>query len=446
EAEEMRAFWQAAHQKVLLDESWLSALLSQHHRPLERMVPPSIEVTGDATPALAAPASGPRVDWGEALDVPSFYGRQGELATVAQWVVQEGCRAVSVLGLGGIGKSALVTSAMRRMAIHFQVVIFRSLRDAPACETLVEECLKALAPQSLPLAPADLEHRLGLLLQHLRAQRVLLVLDNLESLLSEGEVRGHLRPGYEGYGRLLRQVAQTAHRSCLLLTSREKPAELRALEGRNSPVRSLRLLGLEASACEQLLAEHELVGSPQERALLVQRYEGNPLALSIVAETISDLFGGAIGPFLAQDILVFGSISDLLDEQFGRLSALEQTILYWLAIAREPLTLEELRSLLMARLAPMQVLEAVDGLRRRSLIERGHRLGSFTLQSVVLEYVSAHLVAQASEEIVQGRLALLIQYGLCQAQARDYVRQTQERLLVAPLLTRLESASRGASD
>src|SRR5207302_4597849 len=182
--------------------------------------------------------------------------------------------------------------------------------------------------------------------------------------------------------------------------------------------------------------EHELVGSPQERALLVQRYEGNPLALTIVAETISDLFGGAIGPFLAQDTLVFGSISDLLDEQFGRLSALEQTLLYWLAIAREPLTLQELHTLLVVRLAPVQVLEAVDGLRRRSLIERGQRLGSFTLQAVVLEYVSAHLVAQASEEIEQGRLSHLIQYRLCEAQ--DYVRQTQERLLVAPLLARLQ--------
>ncbi|PYM73251.1 MAG: hypothetical protein DME10_10605 [Candidatus Rokuibacteriota bacterium] len=33
EAEEIRAFWKAAHQKVLLDESWLSALLSQHLAP-----------------------------------------------------------------------------------------------------------------------------------------------------------------------------------------------------------------------------------------------------------------------------------------------------------------------------------------------------------------------------------------------------------------------------
>ena len=176
------------------------------------------------------------------------------------------------------------------------------------------------------------------------------------------------------------------------------------------------------------------------------KYEGNPLALRIVAETITDLFGGAIGQFLTQDTLVFGSITALLDEQFGRLSALEQTILYWLAIAREPVTLEELRTLLVARLSPVQVLEAVDGLRRRSLIERGQRLGSFTLHSVVLEYVTAHLVAQASEEIEQGRLSLLIQYGLCEAQAKEYVRQTQERLLVTPLLARLQSSYLGPTD
>src|SRR5438270_10856315 len=256
---EIRAFWKAAHQKVRLDESWLSALLSQPPSP---PAPRPVEELRSPVPVFAPPAGGPRVDWGEALDVPSFYGREGELVTLAQWVVQERCRVVSVLGMGGMGKSALVTSVMRRLAVHFQVVIFRSLRDAPACETLVEECLKVLAPQPLKLAPADLEHRLSLLLQHLREQRVLLVLDNLESLLLEGEVLGHLRPGYEGYARLLRRVAETAHQSCLLLTSREKPTELRALEGSRSPTRSLRLLGLDAVAGKHLLAEHEVMGSP----------------------------------------------------------------------------------------------------------------------------------------------------------------------------------------
>src|SRR5258708_4337690 len=441
EAEEIRTFWKAARQKVLLDEPWLASLLSQQPPHLTLVAPLPVEQIRGIDHVLAPAAGGPRVDWGNALAVPTFYGRARELALLAQWVVEEGCRVVSVLGMGGIGKSALVVSAMHQLAAHFQVVLFRSLRDAPSCEALLDDCLQVLAPQSLSLVPADLESRISRLLEHVRSSRVLLVLDNLESLLEEGEVRGHLRPGYEGYARLLQRVAETGHQSCLLLTSREKPTELRALAGSRSPVRSLRLVGLEAAACEPLLAEHELVGSLEERARLVVRYAGNPLALKIVAETIADLFGGAIGPFLAGGTAVFGTIADLLDEQVGRLSALEQTVLSWLAIVREPVTLEELRALLVAPLPAGQVLEAVDGLRRRSLIERGRRPGSVTLQSVVLEYVTAELVAQASGEIEQGRLWRLIEHGLCQAQAKEYVRQTQERLLVAPVLARLQSAS-----
>ncbi len=440
EAEEVRALWKAAHQKVLLDEQWLSELLDQRRPPLP------VEETSGTEHVIARPPGGPRVDWNDALAVPTFYGRKPELAALSQWVLQERCRVVSVLGMGGIGKSALVTSAMHQLAAHFQVVIFRSLRDAPSCGALLDECLQVLAPQPLGLVPADLDRRLSLLLENLREQRVLLVLDNVEALLEEGDVRGHLLPGQQAYVRLLRQLAQTAHQSCLLLTSREKPAVLRALEGTRSPVRSLRLTGLDIAACEQLLADNELVGSQEEQARLVERYAGNPLALKIVAETIADLFGGAIGPFLTQGTVVFGSIADLLDEQFARLSPLEQTVLCWLAIVREPVTLDELRAVLVARFSPEQVLEAVDGLRRRSLVERGLRLGSVTLQSVVLEYVTAVLITEASGEIQQGRLERLIQHGLEQAHAKEYVRQTQERLLVAPLLARLQSVYQGRAE
>src|SRR3989440_11677636 len=419
EAEEIRPFWQAARQKLLFDESWLSALLSQQLPHLTLVAPLPVEQSRAIDHLLAPPAAGgPRLDWGAALAVPTFYGRERELALLSQWMLQEHCRVVSVLGLGGIGKSALVVSAMHQLAAHFQVVLFRSLRDAPSCEALLDDCLRVLAPQPLDLSLASLESRISRFLEHLRSSRVLLVLDNLESLLEEGEVRGHLRPGYEGYARLRRRVGETGHSSCLLLTSREKPAELRALEGSRSPVRVLRLVGLEAAACEQLLAEHELVGSPQERALLVERYEGNPLALTIVAETIADLFGGAIGPFLQEGMVVFGNIAELLDEQFARLSALEQMVLSWLAIMREPVTLEELLAGLVMPLPRVQGLEAVDGLRRRSLVERGRRPGSFTLQSVVLEYVTAHLVERGVDESQQGRLSLPIQHGLEQGPAR----------------------------
>ena len=53
------------------------------------------------------------------------------------------------------------------------------------------------------------ERRLGLLLESLREEHVLLVLDNLEVLLEEGEGTGRMRAGYQDYGRLLRRVAQT---------------------------------------------------------------------------------------------------------------------------------------------------------------------------------------------------------------------------------------------
>src|SRR2546429_2286970 len=173
-------------------------------------------------------------------------------------------------------------------------------------------------------------------------RRALLVLDNLETLLEEGEGTGRMRAGWEGYARLLRRMGESAHQSCLLLTSREKPAELVRLEGRRSPVRTLRLSGLNAGAGARLLAEKDVAGTAAHQARLVEAYRGNPLALKIVAQTISELFGGELAPFLEQGEVVFGGVRELLDEQFDRLSDLEQTVLLWLAIMREPVSLEEL--------------------------------------------------------------------------------------------------------
>jgi WD40 repeat protein/transcriptional regulator with XRE-family HTH domain len=445
EVEEIRVLWHAAHQKTLLDTQWLSTLLSQPRPTFTFLAQPAEEIRSLALP-LAPSASRPRVDWGEAFAVPTFYGREQELILLTRWVVQERCRAVSVLGMGGIGKSALSVTLMHQVAEHFDVVIFRSLRDASDCETLLDECLQVLSPQLLSTVPVDLDRRISLLLEQMRKVRVLVVLDNLEALLEEGEVTGRFRPGFEGYRLLLRRVAETAHQSCLLLTSREKPTELRDLEGKHTLVRSLRLSGLDAVACKQLLAEKEAVGTPQEQTHLIETYAGNPLALKIVAETITDLFGGEIGQFLAEGAVIFGSISALLDEQWARLSALEQTVLRWLAIAREPMTIDELLAMLIASLPRVQVLEAVDSLRRRSLIERGQRHASFTLQSVALEYVTAVLIAEATSEIQRRRLDRLIDHGLEHAYAREYVRQTQERLLLVPILAHLRSTYQKRAD
>jgi WD40 repeat protein/transcriptional regulator with XRE-family HTH domain len=432
EVEEIRVLWQAARQKVLIDEVWLQEMLSTKPDPL----PP----TAESPPEQHRRESihGPRVDWGDALDVSSFYGREHELEHLSQWVIEERCRMVSVLGIGGIGKSALTVKLMHQVAEHFQVVIWRSLRDAPSCESLLDECLQVLAPQILRNESLSLERRLSLLLECLRTTRVFLVFDNLETLLEEGQHTGHIRSGYEGYTQLLRRIAETGHQSCLFLTSREKPITLMALEGSRAAVRSLRLAQLDLDACTHLLAEKDVVGGNSERSQLIEAYTGNPLALKIVAQTIVEVFGGEIAPFLEQGEIIFGGIRELLREQYARLAELEQTLLRWLAIMREAVSLKELRAVLVTPISAGELLEALDGLLRRSLVEPGRDAGTFTLQSVVLEYVTAQLVSEGSREVEQGQLVLLLQHGLSQAGARDYVRQTQERLLLTPLLARLQ--------
>src|SRR2546421_1542493 len=443
EEEEIRALWQAARRKMPLDEAWLAELLPGAQAPPASQPD---EETPRTSQALAPPEGGPRVDWGDALVVTTFYGREWELNLLTSWIVEERCRVVSVLGLGGIGKSALSIRMMHRVAEHFEVVIWRSLREAPTCEGLLGECLQVLVPQALRDVSVSLERRLDLLLETLRATRVLLVHDNLEALLEEGQSMGHMRAGYEGYAQLLRRIAGTEHQSCLLLTSREKPSDLVPLEGSRAPVRVLRLGRLDTNACQQVLAEKEVVGSVADHARLIEAYEGNPLALKIVAQTVVDLFDGQIAPFLEQGEVVFGGVRELLDEQYTRLADHERMLLGWLAIARESASIQELLGGLGGPPSGSQGLEAIEGLRRRSLIERGQRPGSFTLPSGSLEYVTARLIIDVSSELERGRSVRLSEHGLELATAKEYVRQAQKRLIVTPLLAQLRKVFRGRAE
>jgi hypothetical protein len=181
-----------------------------------------------------------------------------------------------------------------------------------------------------------------------------------------------------------------------------------------------------------------LSGTPVAWQRLVAGYAGNSLALKIVAQAVSDLFGGDLDRFLHEGELVFNGIRAVLRQQVARLTLLEQTLLTWLTVVCEWTSLDSLLSLLVKRPTRARVLEALEALSRRSLIEQGEG-GSFTLQAVVMEYVTDALPDQLSEEIVTQAMDHLHRYALEQAQAKDYVRQTQVRLLVRPLVERLRA-------
>src|SRR3989440_10725804 len=193
EEEEIRALWKAAHQKVLLDEAWLRDLLAPA-APIQLF--PQARPLG-AQPG-AEPAASPRVDWVGALDVSHFAGREVEVAELSQWMVQERCHLVTLLGIGGIGKSTLASFLGQHLAPQFEAVLWRSVRDAPSCEELVADCITFFSQTPPAAFPTSLEQRINQLLARLQAHRCLLVLDNLETLLASGDREGGYLPGYEG--------------------------------------------------------------------------------------------------------------------------------------------------------------------------------------------------------------------------------------------------------
>ena len=176
-------------------------------------------------PELPVPRPAPRQDWGEAIEISSFYGREGELATLTQWIIEEKCRLVVLLGMGGIGKTALSIVLARKLADksadkladgdRFDVVIWRSLREAPPPQKMLDTLLKCLNPQEADF-PDGLGEKITKLLEYLRGASCLLVLDNAESILQGGSQAGQYRPGYDGYGELLKRVGESSHQSCVV--------------------------------------------------------------------------------------------------------------------------------------------------------------------------------------------------------------------------------------
>jgi WD40 repeat protein len=393
------------------------------------------------------------LDWGDATFTSAFYGRTQELTTLQQWILNERCRLVSLLGMGGIGKTALSVKLAEQIQEDFEYVIWRSLREAPPINTIVANLIQVLSDQQETEnnLPEKLSDKISRLVDYLQNNRCLVILDNVESILRSGSRAGQYREGYEGYGELFKQLGEANHQSCLVLTSREIPKEVALLKGQTLPVRSLQLSGLKVDEGQEILKVKGLSAAEEEWKAIIKLYTGNPLALKIVATTIEDVFDGNVTEFLQQNTAVFGDIRDILDQQFERLSDVEKEIMYWLVINREPVSLSQLREDIVLPIPPQKLLEALESLVRRSLIEKAtlreelrstpklveKSAATFTLQPIVMEYVTQVLIELVCGEIETHNIDLFRCHALMKATAKDYVRETQIRLILQAVINGL---------
>jgi WD40 repeat protein len=386
---------------------------------------------------LSANSMKSRIDMGEATDVSKFYGRNQELATLREWILGDHCRVVTILGMGGMGKTALSVKIAEQLQGEFDYVIWRSLRHAPTFSDKMDNCLKILSQQQITTLPANSHDQITCLIEYFRKSRCLLILDNFDTLLEHGHGTGTYLENYEAYGELLWRVGETNHQSCVLITSREKTSEIVALEGDGLAVRTLALSGLELDAGKFILALKGLLISDVESRQLVDCYKGNPLALKIAATSIRDLYGGNVNQFLASGITLFNGISNLLSQQLKRLSDLQNQVMYWLAIHRESISLTELHSTFTPSIPKLKVMKVLESLVNCNLIERDHY--GFTQQPVVMEYVTERLIKLICQEIITDSPQYLLTHALVQAQAKDYLRDSQIQLIVQPILQQLKN-------
>ncbi|MBD2546831.1 NB-ARC domain-containing protein [Planktothricoides raciborskii] len=306
-----------------------------------------------------------------------LYNRIQEINTLKQWILEEKNPIVTIIGLSGIGKTALAVELVTQIKDNFDRLLWRNCSNAPSLESLKTDLIQFLSPQT--------ETKSASLIDCLRSHRCLIILDDFQELFTSGELAGNYRPDCQDYSKFLKQIATTPHQSCLLILSWEKPIEIATLEGIKSPCRTLKIDGLGESA-KEILTEMEL--TDEDRWLeLIQLYNGNPLWLNIAANTIQELFDGSVADFLSGESVFLGDLEIILQEHYQRLSQIEKQALCWLArqetagdISAHPPDLP---------LSESDFLKAVQSLLKRGLIEKvkGNGRSRFTLQPAIQQYV-----------------------------------------------------------
>jgi predicted ATPase/DNA-binding CsgD family transcriptional regulator len=230
------------------------------------------------------------------FDQPTrFVGREIELTEIRQLLNKVDCRLLTLVGVGGVGKTRLAIQLARLQQVAFQDgVWFVNLQPLQSGAQIVSVVMDAMGV--VPSGHDSLEKQL---LQYLQGKEILLLFDNFE----------HIMDGVE----ILTRIIQHSPEIKLLVTSREAlglPEEwLYPLQGLPTP-QSYQADHVEFSTAVELFVERARQVRPNfslsdNRASVVricQLVDGNPLAIEMAASWTKSLRCSEIAAEIQQNL------------------------------------------------------------------------------------------------------------------------------------------------
>ncbi|MEG4518417.1 MULTISPECIES: NB-ARC domain-containing protein [unclassified Microcoleus] len=329
----------------------------------------------------------PRLDLRDAPELRTFYDRPNSpLTALENSIASQNCRLLTITGMAGTGKSAIARHLIPQIQTQFDRIIWRSLRTSSPLETTLKNIIQFLCDRTDINFSTNIDAQLSILIETLRENRCLIILDDVQQILSSGQLAGNYKPGYENYGTLFKLIGEIPHNSCLILNSWEPPSDIITFTDDNSAVRSLQLTGLGEPATE-ILREKCLLDE-ETWSELIEIYQGNPLWLKLVAQTINNLFNGRVSQYLScQPVFLGDELTPILQQHYQRLSEIEKQAISQLSNEIEPVSFPQLIAKYQG--SQRELCQAIQSLARRGMIKKLNCESEivFTIPPVLKQYV-----------------------------------------------------------
>ncbi|NEO57737.1 MAG: ATPase [Okeania sp. SIO3B5] len=329
-----------------------------------------------------------KLDLRDAPDIKkTFYDRSTELTTLKTWILKHRCRLITVSGISGIGKSTIIRHLIPQIESDFDHIIWRTLRTSPPLNVTLKNLIEIISNVTETDFPNNTDAQLSLLVEKIRDRRCLIILDDVQQILSNGQLIGNYKSGYENYGNLFKIIGELPHNSCLILNSWEPPLEIFNFTDNDSAVRLFQLTGLTEKVAREMLKNQGL--SDEEKwQELINFYQGNPQWLKLVGQTIKNLLGGIVAQYLSyQPLFLCRELTNIFQQHFQRLSELEKQVISLLSEQQKSVSVSQL--LEKSQLSSPELFQTLLSLERRSLIDKitEEKEISFSVKPIFKHYI-----------------------------------------------------------